>query len=234
MIDILYILGSGSKHDDMELRLSLRCLEKNCNGIGRLFIVGNKPDWVQNVVHIPAEDTWTAENNAFQKILKACQTDISKEFLLMNDDFFMLKPSSIPMQYYGYFVRGFLKHKKEDNPYNRSINKTLEVLNHFGFTTPLNFEVHCPIRIQKNKFLLLNCVAEHFKKESTGVLCRSLYANLFKCQDVFSGYKVKDTKIYNDEFQEAGPTRCISTSDDCTNILKKIEELYPNKSRWEK
>lgn len=233
-MDILYILGRGSKHDDMELRLSLRCLEKNARGVDRVFIVGNCPDWVQNVTHIPAEDTWTAENNAFQKILKACQSDISKEFLLMNDDFFILKPSALPISEYGYFVRGFLKYKKEDTPYNRSINKTLDVLAHFGIADPLNFDVHCPIIIQKNKFLLLNCVAEHFKKEDTGVLCRSLYANLFKCQDLFSEFKVKDTKIYDDVWREVGPTRCISTSDNCDNILKRIEEMYSEKSRWEK
>ena len=73
MTDILYILGRGSKHDDKELRLSLRCLENNADGFDRVFIVGNCPDWVQNVVHIPAEDTWTAENNAFQKILNICK-----------------------------------------------------------------------------------------------------------------------------------------------------------------
>lgn len=232
MSDVLYILGRGSKHDDLELRLSLRCLEKNAIGVDRVFIVGNCPEWVQNVVHIPSEDTYTAENNAFQKILKACRSDITTHFLLMNDDFFMLK--SFVVSQYPYFTRGALRYRKEDNPYNRSINKTRELLEKFAYILPANFEVHCPIIINKRKFLLLENIAEEFKKESTGVLCRSLYANLFWCVDCFSKFPIKDTKLYKDEWKEPEYSKCISTSDDCDNILKRIEKMYPNKSRWEK
>lgn len=227
-LDILYILGRGSKHDNMELRLSLRCLEKNCHGMGRVFIVGNKPDWVQNVVHIPAEDTWTAENNAFQKILKACRSDISDTFLLMNDDFFMLKEFDID---YPQYVRGELKITDKDDPYSLSVNKTVEFLNDFGIEMPANFEVHCPILFNKHKFLLLENIAERFKKEQTGLLCRSLYWNIFSnkyCE------VVQDTKLRTDEWKDPNQTSCISTSDDCDNILKVIEGMYPNKSRWEK
>lgn len=231
MLDTLYILGRGSKHDDMELRLSLRCLEKNAKGIGRVFIVGNCPDWVQNVVHIPAEDTWTPENNAFQKILKACRSDISDMFLLMNDDFFMLRPFDV--ETYPYYDRGYLEKKEEDTPYNRSINKTIEVLKMFGDRNT-NYEVHCPIRIQKNKFLLMTDIAEYFKKENTGVLCRSLYGNIFDTSlEDFYG-PVEDPKNYDDEWKPVQETGCLSTSDNCDNILKRIEEVCPLKSRCEK
>ena len=225
-MDILYILGRGSKHDDMELRLSLRCLEKNCHGINRVFIVGNKPDWVQNVTHIPAEDTWTAENNAFQKILKACRSDISDEFLLMNDDFFMLNQFDIR---YKLFSRGTLEKTEKDDLYSQSKNKTLDFVKRYSIT-PANFEVHCPMPINKHRALLLEGIAEYFKKEKTGLLFRSLYGNVFG----FWSQVVEDTKIYYDFWKDPNETGCISTSDDCDKILKKIEEMYPNKSRWEK
>lgn len=225
-MDVLYILGRGSKHDDMELRLSLRCLEKNARGVDRVFIVGNCPDWVQNVTHIPAEDTWTAENNAFQKILKACRSDISDEFLLMNDDFFMIESFSTN---YEYFSKGKLEKREKNDPYSLSINKTFDFVKRYN-KTPNNFEVHCPFRINKHRALLLEGIAEYFKKQDTGILFRSLYGNVFD----FWFREVEDTKIYDDVWREVGPTRCISTSDDCDNILKRIEEMYPNKSRWEK
>ena len=231
-MDVLYILGRGSKHDDMELRLSLRCLEKNAEGIDRIFIVGNCPDWVQNVTHIPAEDTWTAENNSFQKILIACRSDISDEFLLMNDDFFMLAPFNV--ETYPYYDRDKLtKRVEENNPYNRSINKTIDVLKLFGVFNPTNYDVHCPFRIQKNTFLLLESLAELFKEENTGVLCRSIYGNIFNIVDDYGG-PVSDPKVYNDEWRPVQETRCLSTSDNCDNILKRVEEVCPLKSRWEK
>lgn len=229
-MDVLYILGRGSKHDDMELRLSLRCLEKNAIGVDRVFIVGNCPEWVQNVVHIPAEDTYTAENNAFQKVLKACQNGISDEFLLMNDDFFLLE--SFDIRKYPYFARGFLDTEKPDNSYKRSLNRTSVYLRKFN-TGNVNFEVHCPIRFNKHKVMLLEGYAEYFKKQE-GVLLRSFYHNIFN-SDVREKDFVEDTKNYNDEWKPIyNETGCLSTSDNCDNILKRIEEVYPNKSRWEK
>lgn len=231
-MDVLYILGRGSKHNDMELRLSLRCLEKNAIGVDRVFIVGNCPELVQNVVHIPAEDTYTAENNAFQKVLKACHNGISDNFLLMNDDFFLLEKRNI--EYYPYFIRGYLGVEKPENSYKRSINRTIMNLKQYC-KFPFNYEVHCPIKLNKNKVLLLEGIAEHFKKEE-GILLRSFYHNVFNNDpnDFEEGTLVEDTKIYTDTWKDPNQTGCISTSDDCDNIIKRIEKMYPNKSRWEK
>lgn len=232
-MDILYILGRGSKHDDKELRLSLRCLENNAEGFDRVFIVGNCPDWLQNVVHIPAEDTWTAENNAFQKILKACKNGISDNFILMNDDFFMLKHTNL--EFYPDYIRGWLNFRKKTDPYSLSINRTINALRPYC-KYPFNYEVHCPIKFNKNKMLLLDGIAEYFKKEDTGLLVRSFYHNVFSDNpdDFPRGRLVTDTKIYSDTWKEQNETGCISTSDDCTQILKHIGFMYPNKSRWEK
>lgn len=38
-MDILYILGNGSVHDNMEIRLSLRTVEKYAKNLDRVFIV---------------------------------------------------------------------------------------------------------------------------------------------------------------------------------------------------
>ncbi len=228
MIDALYILGRGSKHEDMELRLSLRCLEENARNIDRVFIVGNCPDWVRNVKHIPAEDTWTAENNAFQKILRACETDISNDFLLMNDDFFMLQPFSA--EDYPYFCRGYLEDRISSDPYGKSIEKTCTFLKEHGKKKPVDFEVHCPIRINKGAFSLLKDTAESVKHDDNGLLCRSIYCNIFNK----TGVGCKDPKIRNDIWEEPDLTGCISTSDDCDSILKELEKRFTNKSRWEK
>jgi hypothetical protein len=30
-------------------------MEKNLIGLGKVFLIGHKPDWVRNVIHIPAD-----------------------------------------------------------------------------------------------------------------------------------------------------------------------------------
>lgn len=231
-MDVLYILGRGSKHNDMELRLSLRCLERNAIGVDRVFIVGNKPEWVQNVNHIPAEDTYTAENNAFQKVLKACKNGISEDFVLMNDDFFLLRRTIL--EDYLPFIRGFLNKKNAENHYDRTLNQTKCVLDGYC-KNPFNFDVHCPMVFNKHRVLLLEGIAEYFKKQETGVLLRSLYGNIFNlASDFETRLFVEDPKIHTDTWEDPNKTGCISTSDDCDNILKRIEQMYPDKSRWEK
>jgi hypothetical protein len=56
-IDVVYPLGTGSVWQDNELRYSLRSLEKNFPDLGRVYVVGHKPDWLGNVEHIPFGDS---------------------------------------------------------------------------------------------------------------------------------------------------------------------------------
>ena len=71
MISVVYPLGTGSKWQNNELRYSLRSLSK-ISGIGDVFIVGEKPDWVRNVIHIPCKDVpFRKEYSIYTKIMAA-------------------------------------------------------------------------------------------------------------------------------------------------------------------
>lgn len=228
MSDVLYILGRGSKHDDLELRLSLRCLEKNSKNIDKVFIVGNCPEWVQNVVHIPAEDTYQREQNHFQKVFRAIEGGISDNFLLMNDDFFMLK--SFDVRKYPYYVRGYLERYENPSRYQIMLNNTLKYLKNMGINNPLAYNVHCPIIYNGKDFYSLKGFAEEHKRDDIGYSPRILYGNLF----IKKGVVVDDCKMHKDGNISVGKTCCLSTSDYCDNILKEIEIMYNKKSRWEK
>ena len=72
MTDILIPLGTGSRHDNLELRYCLRSIEKHLKGVGNIFIVGEKPEWIKNVIHIPFKDNpnnWNRARNIYDKIL---------------------------------------------------------------------------------------------------------------------------------------------------------------------
>ena len=69
-MDLLYVVGGGSKHNNAELRYSLRSIEKNCTGYDRVFIVGQKPEWVTNVEFYPCDDPYDCTHkNMMHKIL---------------------------------------------------------------------------------------------------------------------------------------------------------------------
>jgi hypothetical protein len=84
----------GSKWNDNELRYSLRSLEQNLQGMGRVFIVGHKPEWLTGVIHLPAEDVHrrNKDANLIDKVLLACRSGVSETFLRLSDDQCLLQP----------------------------------------------------------------------------------------------------------------------------------------------
>ena len=227
-MDALYVLGNSSQYNNLELRLSLRSLEKYAIGLESVFIVGEKPRWIKNVVHIPVDDVYTRENNVFRKILVACKSPISENFLFMNDDFYMMKP--FIMSDYPYFVNGEVVSIKNPSRYQQIQNKTLEKLQSKGITRVMDYRVHCPIIFNKEKFLKLESYYKATKLENVGYSARLLYGNLF----VKDYIKADDCKLW--EVNEIAETEqgCISTKDDCEDILNELLEIFDNPSKYER
>ena len=227
-MDALYVIGNSSQYNNLELRLSLRSLEKNAKGLESVFIVGVKPDWIKNVVHLPVDDVYTRENNVFRKILTACKSDISENFLFMNDDFFMMKP--FIMEEYPYFVNREVVGITNPSRYQEVQNKTLNELQSKGIIGVMDYRVHCPIVFNKQKFLMLENYYKESKLGRVGYSCRLLYGNLFAGNYIIAD----DCKLWgNDEIKET-QQGCISTKDDCEDILNYLLKIFNKPSKYEK
>lgn len=99
--------------------------------LGKVFIVGASVDFLPGAVHISAEDEYKeAWKNALHKTLLAAQNpDISPDFLLMNDDFFLTEDfvgSEFP-----YYIL-------------KNSNGGLSGMHYFG--------IHCPIKINRELY----------------------------------------------------------------------------------
>lgn len=94
IIDVVYPLSKESRWQDNELRYSLRSLDCNLIGLGRVFIVGHKPAWLTNVIHIPADDAnrHNKDANIINKLILACHAGASDRFLFCSDDQLLLAP----------------------------------------------------------------------------------------------------------------------------------------------
>jgi hypothetical protein len=89
-IDVVYVLGTGSKWKNNELRFSLRAIEKNLTGYRDIYVIGENPGFLQNVIHIPYPDELpgNADGNIARKVLRACrEKKLSDNFLFINGCF---------------------------------------------------------------------------------------------------------------------------------------------------
>lgn len=98
-MDVLYVVGSGSMHNNEELRYSLRSLAKMAKNIGKVYIVGECPSFIDRdkVTHIPCADMYNRKcKNIWKKVLMAIEnSDIGNEFLMSSDDIFHIKEQDL-------------------------------------------------------------------------------------------------------------------------------------------
>jgi hypothetical protein len=179
-IDVVYVLGKGSNWRNNELRFSLRSLEKNLQGIRKIWIVGEKPDFVKNVNHIPFPDELinNADGNIIRKVLRVCQEKtLTDKFLFINDDHIIFKPvlaSDIPPYHKG-SLESFDKKFFEANFWRGRLFRTKNILQQKGYPD-LHFDCHVPIVFDKNRFPQV--INEFDFEKNTGYTMKSLYGNV--------------------------------------------------------
>ena len=181
LVDLVYVLGKGSRWQNNELRFSLRSVSKNLKNVGNIFIAGEIPDYVKNCIHVSCADIFdpaiNADGNMTHKLLTVCQrADLSENFLFMNDDFIINQPiaankiqclqkGDMANQAPSYWITQFYRHR---------LKRTFEELKCRGMTT-IQYDYHAPMLMNKHSFF---SVMEKFDYASDiGYTFRSLYGN---------------------------------------------------------
>lgn len=200
-MDAVYIVRPGD--DNEELRYSLRSVTNL--PINNVHIVGCKPRWVTGVNHIPTEqphptDRATKLLNARKNMLAAMHSnDIEEEFILMNDDFYVMKPQDTLSE----FHRGTWAQALEElpagfcaRPYWQGFRATVTVLNDLGYDNPLCYSLHIPIVIKKDFYKeAMRVTAPPFWSAPLSPHIRTVYGNLAN----LGGTKIRDVKWYGNE-----------------------------------
>jgi hypothetical protein len=226
-MDIVYTLGTGSKYKNHELRFSLRSIEKFLTGYRKVWIVGECPDWLRNVNHIPATDSGkNPDHSIMLKITEACNhPDVSEDFLFFNDDHFLLSPFDAPeFPYYSHgTLTSYVKNRGLDG-YGRRANNTLQSLTKRGLTSQY-FDVHTPIRYNKKAFL--EVVTSQNWDRTDGFIIKSLYANALNIE----GIEQKDGKLNSLPGKDV---RIFSTYPHVKSaIWRFLQEKFPTMSKFE-
>lgn len=177
-IDVVYFVKQSSAND--ELKYSLRTVEKNWPCF-RVWFCGGCPDGIKPDIMMRLNqrglNKWEKVRNS---IIAVCKNDeITEDFWLFNDDFFVMKKrkADFEPQYNGriidYVDRIKKRHHDSHSEYTVRLMNTIDALEKAGFGT-LNYEVHKPMLINRAKALE---VLERFP-EISGF--RSLYGNYWQ------------------------------------------------------
>lgn len=232
-MDIVYTLRNN--YDSDELKYSLRSLQNIPHD--KVFFVGGCPRWAKNIIHIPTEQTGTKYKNTTGNLITACNDQrISANFILMNDDFFILEPIKSPTKELNLYlgtVQSYIDKLKKRHPtgsaYITGMEQTKKFLQGLGVNDPLSYELHIPFVLNKKKFLKMF--------ELPGVKdihCfhkRTVYGNLH----LKGGTDTQDVKIFfNSGFVPKKLGKFISCDDMGFCILHNfLLNKFPKKSVYE-
>lgn len=225
-MDLVYICRKG---DNEELRYSIRSATQNLEHTN-VWVIGGKPSWYIGP-HIPVlqnQQKYINAKNNLKHLIKS--TQISDNFILMNDDFFILKPVKL-----GYYYSGTLQERIERNKklspnanYLDKLKTTKEMLESQGIENPLDYSLHIPMKMDKLG------LAESLDYP----LIRSGYGNLQKV----GGRKHRDVKVYSGEmyqglnYELSQNSKFLSTEDNSFLDVKKnvLDPLFPEPTKYER
>lgn len=233
-MDIVYICRDG---ENEELRYSIRSAVKNLPH-DNLWVVGGKPSWYTGN-HIPVQQNKTKYENARNNMKIIAETEeISKDFILMNDDFFIMKPVKRMGTYHAGNISArinSLKKKYGRSSYMNLLISTVRYLRKHSIIHVLDYTLHVPFKMNRDKLLpILN----------ETVSWRVAYGNLYKIGGrevkVRSG-ETKDVKVYVHKGELVGvgkntisETYWSSQDESFPTILPILQEAFPDPSPYEK
>lgn len=214
-----------SRHNEIDF--CIKGIQKHLKNVGNIYIVTEPTISHKLCKRIICKDKHQSrfkEQNIFRKVVSACKNkEVSDDFLFMNDDHFLTQDFDInnfPYYYKGDLTEALIKNQ---NGYKKTMRNTLTLLTNKGKPTS-NFDIHCPMIINKDKFLCTFVNIDWDKDFGYGL--KSLYCNL---NDI-EGYYIKDLKLNNvsrEEMQHAIKERpFFSTGTLNDEMIKLLNEIY--------
>lgn len=228
-MDFVYICRSG---ENEELRYSIRSVLHSFPD-AKVWLVGGKPDWYEGN-YVSVEQNHNKYTNAINNLTTLCNTEqISNNFILMNDDFFIIKKIDKIDYSHGGLLSGKIdKYVKitGSSLYIKKLIQTNTRLNERGINKPLDYELHTPMPMERDKLLTII-------KKYPSCLWRSMYGNIFEV----GGSQMQDVKVYTNRRHLARSNEIteqsifLSTEDQAfAGIQNKIlNNLFLEPSRYE-
>ena len=229
-LDIVYFVKNAQSNN--ELRYSIRSVVENMP-YKRIWIFGGCPYGIVPDVRIRAEQNGASKwENVHEMYRLACANkDLTDNFILFNDDFYIMKPMTKVEPLYRCTLDehiALLEAKfKRPNGYTkllRNCNKELKTLG----KPALSYELHVPFIFNKKKLeALLNKYPDQH-------CTRTLYGNLYN----IGGKQSEDIKVFTSKPGFDYKNASLLSSDDGidninNDVWRYIRLKFKNKSKYE-
>ena len=224
-LDIVYFIKDGVRNE--EFRYSLRSVCENMP-FKRIWVFGGCPKNIVPDIRIRVEQEGKTKWDKVHAMFKmaAENKELSDNFILFNDDFFVMKP----VDKIETIHRGLMEdHVKVlgKGPYATMLTGIGEELKSRGLTT-YSYELHTPFIFNKKKLLkLLN--------DNPDLRCtRTMYGNTYK----IGGKRASDVKIFSSKPNfDYKSTTFLSTDDPVINTNNEawrwIQKQFPHICEYE-
>ena len=248
-MDIIYILGKGSKHDNIELRMSLRSICKYGRNIGRVIVAGYPCDWLSDeVVKVPIEDKYGRKHLNIVNCIEtlADKGIVEGEFLYSSDDHFYVKPvdfDNYPVYFKGLALRNTARLGERCYGYHLSLKQTRELLERHNLPV-INYEQHCNTHINARIFRDYKDIIHESYQLDRGSPPTTLAMNIWRTlpdgpkEIVKRGdIKVNYARTVAEIRSLIGNSECFSIGDSAfamPALMEFFKREFPDKCRFEK
>lgn len=247
-MDIVYVIGRGSRYDNLELRWSLRSITKFGTNIGNVIVVGFPPDWLSDrVIKVSVKDKYSYKHSNILRCLEEVvdKKIVSGDFLYSSDDHFYVKQTDF--NHYPYYIKSLHlrtlvpigdRYKK----YHTSLKDTGELLRRHNLPDA-NYAQHANTHmnadvINEYRNLIYESYAMPYGAEPTSLLMNAWQTkpNAPSCeyrQDI----KISMVENLRDFLTRIGQRECFSVGDgifEHKHIMQYLKNLYSEKSPYEK
>ena len=230
-MDIVYVVKDSAYNE--ELQYSLRSVEKNFPH-NRVWFFGGKPIGVHPDKQVLVNQIWRTKWDNVRNMMRmiADNEEVTDDFVLFNDDFFVMKPIKTLPSYKWKTMESICKWVEEQNNsrqsgYTKNLRAVARELEEFQFPTD-NYVLHLPMIFNKKK--LLNALDVFPNTKSP----RSVYGNMYLTKRAKTH---KDVKIFRAWQTPPEDSDFLSTEDYAFKNGKAgeyIKRCFPDKSRFEK
>lgn len=184
LLDVVYVVRDDDASNE-SLRYSLRSLINLPHR--NVYISGGKPSWIKNCYHVAKDigdmEIPEQEDSNLNLYLATTVPTLSDDFIFMNDDFFIMKPTeSIEVMHQGSLDDRIAQYKSDHRFHQAySLIKTREVLLRYGCQNLLSYELHMPMIFNKRKLWAL---FQDWEEPLFALRPRTMYGNLYKINGV--------------------------------------------------
>lgn len=223
-----------------ELRYVLRSIAKNMPH-RKIFLAGYRPDWVKNTEFIEVQAPAGLKYAKSSANTKAACLDprVSDDFILFNDDFFVMNPTDEIKPVHRGTARKFhstyskLNHRYRN--YRDGISRVRQILEIMGFDDRklLSYELHVPMVFNKKKRLEVYDIQDRWPAGDLALHTNTLYGNLFG----IGGELANDVKYNRYEQEPDREAVFISTGDKSFQyglVGDYIRESFKEKCKYER